>query len=94
MTDSISLYASIALPVPINTSFTYSVPSEFSGSLEVGRRALVPFGKRILTGFIIGIPDNPGDVPPSKLKHIVDIIDDEPVFNSHILQLAEWVADY
>ncbi|GAJ04167.1 unnamed protein product, partial [marine sediment metagenome] len=94
MIESSPLYASIALPIPINTPFTYSVPSKLSESVEVGRRALVPFGKRLLTGFIIGILSHPGDIPLSKLKPIVDIIDDEPMFDHHMLELAEWVADY
>jgi len=87
-------YASIALPIPVNTIFTYLIPPEFTVFAETGRRALVPFGKRILTGFIVGISDNPGDVPFSKIKPIQDIIDDEPVFDSHMLEFSRWVADY
>ena len=89
-----SCFASIALPIPVNTSFTYLIPSELTVFAEVGRRALVPFGKRILTGFIIGISDNPGDVTVSKIKPIQNIIDDEPVFDNHMLKLSGWVADY
>ena len=55
-------YASIALPLPLLKLFTYSVPSDMAQSAEVGRRALVPFGARLLTGFIVDLPDSPGDV--------------------------------
>jgi len=88
------MYTSIALPLPINTPFIYLIPAEFNNSAEIGRRAVVPFGRRVLTGFLIDITDNPGDVPPAKLKSIIDVIDDEPVFDSHMLELAAWVADY
>ena len=87
-------YALLALPIPVNTIFTYSIPSEFSVSAESGRRALVPFGKRLLTGFIVGISDNPGDVPVSKIKPIHDIIDDEPVFDNHMLEFSTWISSY
>jgi len=94
MTESRKLYASIALPVPVNSPFTYVIPEKLIPSADFGFRALVPFGKRMLTGFIIGLRDEPGDVPVSKLKPIVDVIDDEPVFDAHMYSLAEWVADY
>ena len=68
MGKNILRYASLALPLPINTPFLYSIPSGLTKSAEFGRRAVVPFGKRILTGFIIDILDTHGDIPASKLK--------------------------
>ncbi|MBN1291926.1 MAG: primosomal protein N' [Candidatus Latescibacteria bacterium] len=87
-------YASIALPVPINTFFIYEIPGEMVPAAEIGRRALVPFGKRLLTGFIVGLSDNPGDIPVSKIKKIQSVIDSEPVFDNNMFKLAQWVADY
>ena len=88
-------YVSIILPVPVTGSaFTYIVPPELEGTAGFGRRALAPFGKRVLTGFIVDITDSPGDIPASKLKPIMDIVDDEPVFDSHMLELANWTAEY
>ena len=58
-----------------------------------GYRALVPFGRQVLTGFIVGISDT-CNLNPSKVKAVIDIIDDDPVFDSHMYSLAEWVADY
>ena len=63
-------------------------------SAEIGRRALVPFGKRLLTGYIVNLSENPGDIPISKIKPIQDIIDSEQVFDNNMLRLAQWVADY
>lgn len=87
-------YASIALPTPVNKPFTYLIPDELADAADFGCRALVPFGKHMLSGFIVGISDNPGDVPISKLKPIADIMDDEPVFDDHMYALAVWIADY
>jgi primosomal protein N' (replication factor Y) len=93
MTDR-PLYVSIALPLPLAAPFTYAVPVELAPCAQLGRRALVPFGRRLLTGFIVGVFDGPGEVPPEKIKPIQDIPDDEPVFDARMLLLAEWVADY
>ncbi len=89
-----ALFASIALPVPLTSPFTYAVPPELAVSAEIGRRALVPFGPRLLTGYIVAIGDNPGDVPAGKIRPITDVTDDEQLFGAHMLALAEWVAEY
>lgn len=93
MNDTI-LYASIAMPLPLNTPFTYRVPPELTPFAEIGRRALIPFGPRMLTGFIVGISRDPGDLAPGRIRDIQDIPDDERVFDRHMLDLAFWVADY
>ena len=46
-------YAEVALPVPIDQTFTYSVQEKMKDSAQVGIRVLVPFGKRKLTGYIV-----------------------------------------
>ncbi len=87
-------YISVALPIPVETAFTYSVPTELVPRAEAGRRVLVPFGQRILTGFILAVSGNPGDVPPDKIKPVQDIPDDEPVVDQGMIDLAKWIADY
>lgn len=88
------MYAHIALPLPLDDIFTYLVPEEMTASAEPGRRALVPFGPRILTGFITGISEDPGDIPLSSIKPLHEIIDDEPIFDKHMYDLCKWAADY
>ncbi len=87
-------FVSVALPLPIESAFTYSVPPELVPRAETGRRVLVPFGQRILTGFIVGVSHDPGDVPPDRIKPAQDIPDDEPVVDHGMIALAEWIADY
>ena len=36
-------------------TFDYKVPNELENDIKIGKRALVPFGKQILEGFIIDI---------------------------------------
>jgi primosomal protein N' (replication factor Y) len=86
------MYAEIVFPLPFRNSFTYSIPEELEKYTEVGVRAIVPFGKRTLTGFII----NTTNTPPltEKIKPITDILDKIPIFNKKDLEFYQWLSDY
>ncbi len=49
------MFAEIVFPLPFRNTFTYSIPAELRPFAFVGVRAVAPFGKRILTGFIVNI---------------------------------------
>lgn len=83
-------FVSIALPVPAHKQFTYIVPDTMTQQHIVGVRALVPFGKRTLTGIIVGT--NTTAVP--KAKEIIELLDSEPVFTASMLTFTRWLADY
>ncbi|KAA3620197.1 MAG: primosomal protein N' [Calditrichaeota bacterium] len=86
------MFVNIVFPIPNNQEFTYSIPSEFVGMTKPGCRALVPFGNRILTGFIVGNRKLPDD--KFKVKPIIDVLDSEPVISASMLEMARWMADY
>jgi primosomal protein N' (replication factor Y) len=81
----------IALPVPIDRTFTYLVPPELSGAVELGRRVLVPFGRKKLSGVIVGFPTT---APPHTLRPLLDVLDSRPTFSDEMLKLTRWMADY
>ncbi|MBN1398412.1 MAG: primosomal protein N' [Bacteroidetes bacterium] len=83
--------ADIALPVPIDKTFTYIVPPELQPSAVPGKRVLVPFGAKHLTGIIIGTP---AVTEIRGLKPVTDILDTEPIFSSEMLLLARWIGKY
>ena len=89
------MYVNIALPLPINQTFTYSVPEEFHSKISLGIRVLAPFGeKRQLEGVIVELTDTP-DVPDGvEIKPILDCLDDEPFFSSELLRLTKWMSEY
>lgn len=95
-TDPIK-FVEVALPVPLNRVFTYSVPEEELSAPKLGQRVRVPFGKRRLIGFVVAVhselPDDL-DVDPAKLRPTIEFLDDEPLVTSEILRLTEWTADY
>ena len=49
--------AEVVLPIPVDKSFSYSVPEAFAAQLRAGMRVKVPFGNRKLTGFVIKTSD-------------------------------------
>lgn len=86
------MYAEIVFPLPFRNSFSYSVPEELEQYTEIGVRAIVPFGKRTLTGFIISTTGTPPST--EKIKPITDIPDKIPIFSKKDLEFYQWLSDY
>ncbi len=86
-------YAEIHFPLPLSRGYTYRVPANLNAIAQPGCRALVPLGKRVMTGFIAKRVDKI-DFPPEKLKDIFDILDEQPLFDEQRLQLAQWISAY
>ncbi|HMS35330.1 MAG TPA: primosomal protein N' [Ignavibacteria bacterium] len=86
-----SLYVNVALNLPIDSLFTYKVPGFLAGSAQCGKRVLVNFGKRALTGIITDI------IPETSLKKVREIktiIDDERIFSDELIQFCNWISSY
>ncbi len=82
----------VAVPLPVNATFTYSVPAQFAAAVGIGMRVLVPFGRRLLTGYAIGFPK---EAPPGQqIKEICDVLDAEPLFTETDLLFFQWIASY
>jgi len=84
-------FVDIAVALPLFTTFTYTFPKHYRNSLHVGTRVLVPFGKRHLTGYIVGFPHA---APDQELREIIDILDEEPLFDENDLAFYRWVSSY
>jgi primosomal protein N' (replication factor Y) len=88
--------ASVCLPVPVDTAFTYAVPEPLRSGVAAGRRVRVPFGNRTIAGWCVGFPEPPepdetGETP--RLKEIEAVLDDGPLVDGPLLSLSEWIAD-
>ncbi|MBI2620546.1 MAG: primosomal protein N', partial [Ignavibacteriales bacterium] len=86
-----SALADIALPLPLNQLFTYLLPDHLQSRAQLGMRALVPFGKKHLTGVLVGFPRS---TSVRNLKAVRDILDARPTFSATMLRLTQWMADY
>src|SRR6202022_4500202 len=82
--------AAVHAPVGSHSGlFDYAVPHELTGVIEVGHRVRVPFGKRIVTGFVYALDQAPAVL---ELKPIEALIDAEPVLPAALVELAGFVA--
>ncbi|MGD0100757.1 MAG: primosomal protein N' [Acidobacteriota bacterium] len=83
----------IAVPVGLRRTFAYSVPQEFSSRIAEGMRVLVPFGRKLMTGYVVGFPDA-ARVGKIKLRPVRDLLESEPAIPAALVQTALWVAGY
>ena len=87
------MFVEVVFPLPFRKAFTYSVPKDLQEFAEVGTRAVAPFGKRTLTGFIINLPKKV-ILNKEEIKPITDILDDKPIFTNKTLKFYEWISEY
>jgi len=86
----VSRYADIALPVPLDRTFTYEV----NGIVPVpGARVLVPFSGQRLMGVVMRVHD---DAPADdfEIKSIQQVLDDVALLPDELMELARWIAQY
>jgi primosomal protein N' (replication factor Y) len=86
------MFAEVVFPLSFRNSFTYSIPVEFEDLAKVGVRAVAPFGKRVLTGFIIKIQKKTS--VHEKIKPLSDVLDEKPIYSPDDLKFYEWLAEY
>jgi primosomal protein N' (replication factor Y) len=70
-------------------TFTYHVPDELEGRLDVGALVVVPFGSRRLYGVVVGLSD---ESPVSETRPVESLADDEPVLTPTQVALARWMS--
>jgi primosomal protein N' (replication factor Y) len=91
--DKISLFADVILPVPIPKMFTYRVPRSMEGTVGIGYRVIVQFGKKkILTGVVGKVHNKPPEA--YQAKPILEFLDDFAVVNPLQIKFWGWMAQY
>ena len=73
--------------------FTYKIPEFLKNQIYVGHRVLVPFGKgnKPTEAFVFKISDTLEE--DMKLKEVVDVLDEEPIFKLEDLELVNWMKN-
>ena len=88
-----SVYFDLIFDIPAEQSFSYQIDDKQEAA--VGKRAMVPFGRRDCLGYIIAQRDNlPEGVTDETVKKIRRIVDSEPLFDIKDIELARWMANY
>jgi len=85
------MFVNVALNIPHDKLFTYEVPQKLENMMEVGKRVFVPFGRRKRTGFAVAIKSS---CDLANVKSILEILDEEPLFNQNDLEFYQWICDY
>ena len=81
----------VAIPLYLEKTFHYLVPERLQPAAITGRRALVPFGNRKLTGYILGKAVSSGI---ANLKEISEVLDSESLWSACELEFYRWAAAY
>ena len=84
-------FIEVAVSLPVFGTYTYSVPDALQDAVACGKRVLVPFGRRKITGYVLG-PARNNDIPG--IKHIIEILDEIPLFPTAMIPFFKWLADY
>jgi primosomal protein N' (replication factor Y) len=82
-------FCDIALPVPLDTVFTYRVPDGMQPM--VGGRVLAPFRQQRMSGIVTELHDRP---PKVQAKNILSVLDSSPVLDERLMQLGKWISNY
>ena len=85
----------VALDTPLKRLFDYLPPAAgpFSGVLEPGMRVRVPFGRQKLVGIVMESARS-SEIPPERLKPVLEVLDSKPVLDASALALLRWAAEY
>jgi primosomal protein N' (replication factor Y) len=82
----------VALPSPLRRCFDYQLPVAMTMPAP-GCRVRVPFGRREVVALVVGEAVTT-DVPLTKLKPILEVIDSSPLLPETLWRLANWSAQY
>ncbi len=92
------MFAEVAVPLYVFQTFTYSLPASFAAQAQPGCRVLVPFGKQLLTGYVVALHEtleSAGiDAEKTDIKSVEELFDTEPLVTHELLELTKWIADY
>ncbi|MGB2593099.1 MAG: primosomal protein N' [Candidatus Acidiferrum sp.] len=85
-------FCNVALPVPLRTTFTYTIPESLRATLQPGTRVLVPFRKKSLVGVVVELSSEPP--ANTRLREITKVMELSPAITPKLIELAQWIANY
>ena len=85
-------FCNVALPLPLRTTFTYSVPETAHDLVQPGSRVLVPFRNKSIVGVVTELTDK---APTgATIRDIAEVLDHRPALIPKLLELGQWIAGY
>ncbi len=86
-------FADVILPLPLPTTYTYSIPQELWGKVQAGCRVSVPLGPKMhYTAMVAAVH---GKEPTDcKVRPIDELLDETPIMLPTQMKLWEWISRY
>jgi primosomal protein N' (replication factor Y) len=91
------VYAEVAVPVHVSSTFTYRLPLAMRTLAQRGARIVVPFGRKHVTGYIVALSDvlrSDISLQEPDIKDAKEILDVVPFVTPELLELTRWVSEY
>ena len=83
-------FCDVAVPVPLDATFTYRIPED-SPEPVVGGRVIVPFREQRLSGIVTELHDREPDFTVKRVSQVLDIT---PALTLELMELGRWIAQY
>lgn len=93
MSERITYFVDVILPLSIPNTYTYRLPFELNQSITIGKRVIVPLGRaKFYTGIVKRIHQT---VPKNyQVKYVETILDDDAIVTNEQLELWDWISEY
>ncbi len=88
-------FAGVVFNRPVDLVFSYRIPAGLRARVVPGQRVRVPLGRGNApsVGYCVRV-DPTAEVDPSRIKDVVDVLDDPPLIDRSMLELTRWIAGY
>jgi primosomal protein N' (replication factor Y) len=83
--------AQVAVELALDRTFDYDIPDPLKGEVQVGSQVEVPFGRRHVRGYVVGLA---AASEVQQRRTIARVIGDTPLISPSMLNLAQWIAGY
>jgi len=93
MSERVTYFVDVVLPLAVDRLFTYRVPFELNELIQKGVRVVVPFGKtKYQTGIILNIHEQPPK--DYQVKYVESVLDEKPIVVGKQIQFWSWLSEY
>ena len=83
----------VAIALPVSEIFTYWDKPR-AEPLPLGSQVVVPFGRRTVTGFVVGYAESGAAELRNDVRAILEVVGAGPALDESVLALCRWAAGY
>ena len=88
-------FAGVVFNRPMDAVYSYRIPPALRAKVVPGQRVQVPLGRgnKPVIGYCVRV-DDAAEVNPSRVKDVLEALDDPPLIDGRMLDLTRWIATY